>query len=101
MATLTAVRADTIWRFAVEGLAEVLVVTPDEILAEVATKGGDLVIKSKDAEVVISYVEEMLGDVEIVDQSHLNRDALTSLRTLSALLWRRWTEVYGEGGNEE
>jgi hypothetical protein len=91
---VTAVGVDTIWRLAVEGLAEVLVVTPGEILAEVAAT-GDCVITSKDAEVVISYAEEQLGDVELVDQSHLGRNELTSLRTLSALLWRRWAELYG------
>lgn len=94
MVVATAVGAETIWRLTVEGLAEVLVVTTDEILAEVATN-GDYIITSKDAEVVISYAEEMLGDVELVDQSHLGRDELTSLATLSALLWRRWTELYG------
>jgi hypothetical protein len=94
LATATAVDEETVWRFAVEGLADVLVVSSDEILAEVSAS-GDCVITSKDAEVVISYVEEMLGDVELVDQSHLGRDELTSLRTLSRLLWRRWTEMYG------
>ena len=94
MVVATAIGVETIWRLTIEGLAEVLVVTTDEIIAEVATN-GDYVITSKDAEVVISYAEEMLGDVELVDQSHLGRDELTSLVTLSALLWRRWTGLYG------
>jgi hypothetical protein len=93
---MTDVSAETIWREAIDGLAEVLVVTPEEILAEVAANGGDLVIKSKDAEVVISYVEEQLGDLELVDQSHLGSKELTSLRSLSDLLWRRWDELYGD-----
>jgi hypothetical protein len=41
----------------------------------------------------------MLGDVELVDQSDLGRDELTSLRTLSRLLWRQWTELYGREEN--
>lgn len=98
MITASAVDEETVWRFAVEGLADVLVVSPDEILAEVAAS-GDCVITSKDAEVVISFVEEMLGDVELVDQSDLGRDELTSLRTLSRLLWRRWTELSGKEEN--
>jgi hypothetical protein len=91
------VSADTIWREAVDGLAEVLVVTAEEILAEVAVNGGDLAIKSKDAELVISYVEERLGDVELVDQSHLGEEELTSLRSLSRLMWQRWVELFGDG----
>ncbi len=96
---VSAVDEVTVWRFTVEGLAEVLVISPDEILTEISAS-GDYVITSKDAEVVISYVEEMLGDVELVDQSHLGRDELTSLRTLSKLLWRRWTKLYGRKANE-
>lgn len=65
-----------------------------ELLAEIVANGGDLVIKSKDAEVIISAVEvDVLGDVELVDQSHLGRGELTSLRTLSDLLCRRWVEL--------
>lgn len=94
----TEVTADLIWQAAVEGLAEVYVNTVDAVLAEIAAAGGDLRIKSKDAEVVIAYVEEQLGDIELVDQSHLGRRELTSLRTLSELLWRRWTETKGEEG---
>jgi hypothetical protein len=94
---LTQVGADQIWEAAVAGLAEVLVTTPEAILAEVAARGGDLVIKSKDAEVVIAYVEEVLGGVELVDQSHLGPDELTSLRTLSDLLARRWRELTEDG----
>ena len=99
MSITSAVDEEAVWRFTVEGLAEVLVISPDEILTEVSAS-GDYVITSKDAEVVISYVEEMLGDVELVDQSHLGRNELTSLRTLSKLLWRRWTELYGREANE-
>jgi hypothetical protein len=90
------VTAEHIWLGTVRALAEVRVVDEDEILAEVARCGGDLVIKSKDAEVIISVVEvDVLGDVELVDQSHLGRGELTSLRTLSDLLWRRWVELNG------
>lgn len=99
LTTVSAADEVTVWRLTVEGLAEVLVVSPDEILTEVSAS-GDYVITSKDAEVVISYVEEMLGDVELVDQSHLGRDELTSLRTLSKLLWRRWTRLSGREANE-
>jgi hypothetical protein len=90
------VDGETIWAAAVAGLAEVLVATSDEVLAEAVVRGGDVVIKSKDAELVISFVEEQLGDIELVDQSHLGRKELTSLRTLSELLWRRWRELKGE-----
>ena len=93
---LTGVDADAIWRTAAAGLAEVLVVTTEEVLGEASAHGGDLEIKSKDAELVISFVEEQLGEIELVDQSHLGRDELTSLRTLSDLLWRRWCELKGE-----
>lgn len=92
----TEVDGTTIWEAAVNALAEVLVVTADEVLAEAAAHDGDVVIKSKDAELVISFVEEQLGDIELVDQSHLGREELTSLRTLTELLWRRWREVKSE-----
>jgi hypothetical protein len=90
------VTADVLWHLAAAGLAEVLVSTSDAVLQDAAGAGGDLRIKSKDAEVVISFVEEQLGDVELVDQSHLGRRELTSLRTLSDLLWRRWCEIKGD-----
>jgi hypothetical protein len=92
------VTVDGVWRETVRGLAEVRVLSETEVLAEVAAHGGDLVIKSKDAEVIICVVEEVLGGVELVDQSHLGRQQLTSLRSLSDLLWRRWVELNGGGG---
>jgi hypothetical protein len=85
---------DDVWLATARGLGEVRVLTETEIFDEVAACGGDLVIKSKDAEVIISVVEEMLGGVELVDQSHLGRRELTSLRTLADLLWRRWVELH-------
>jgi hypothetical protein len=88
------ISAADIWAGTVRGLAEVRQVSEDELLAEVAGCGGDLVIKSKEAEVMISTVEvEVLGDVELVDQSHLGRGELTSLRSLADVLWRRWVEL--------
>lgn len=88
------ITAADIWQGTVRALAEVRVMDEADILAELAACGGDLVIKSKDAEVIISVVEvDVLGDVELVDQSHLSRGALTSLRSLSDLLWRRWLEI--------
>jgi hypothetical protein len=86
---------DDVWMGTIRGLGEVRVLTEADILDEVAACGGDLVIKSKDAEVIISVVEELLGDIELVDQSHLGRRELTSLRTLADLLWRRWVELLG------
>ena len=66
---------------------------PDsEFTAAGATVSADAL---KDAEVIISVVEvDVLGDVELVDQSHLGRGELTSLRTLSRLLWRRWAAIH-------
>jgi hypothetical protein len=88
------ITAADVWTGTVRGLAEVRQVSEHELLAEIARCGGDLVIKSKEAEVMISTVEvEVLGDVELVDQSHLGRGELTSLRSLSDVLWRRWVEV--------
>lgn len=95
---LTTVAAEQVWQAAAAGLAEVYVTTVEAVLAELTAAGGDLRIKSKDAEVVISYVEEQLGDIELVDQSHLGRRELTSLRTLSDLLWARWAQIKGEEG---
>jgi len=99
MATMTrtsvaGVSFQDIWAATVGGLGEVRVLSDEEILAEVAHHGGDLVIKSKDAEVIISVVEDALGGLELVDQSHLGRRELTSLRTLAELLWRRWQELH-------
>lgn len=100
MTTVADLSAEAVWELTVDGLAEVLVVDPEEIRAEAAAAGGDVVIKSKDAEVVISFVEEELGGLELVDQSHLGRTELTSLRTLSALLWRRYRELHGREERE-
>lgn len=91
---VTSVSFDDVWLATSRGLGEVRVLTEAEVRAEVAASGGDLVIKSKDAEVIISVVEEMLGGMELVDQSHLGERELTSLRTLAELLWRRWVEVH-------
>jgi hypothetical protein len=97
--TVAGVSLHDVWLATVRGLAEVRVLSEAEVLAEVAACGGDLVIKSKDAEVIISAVEmDTLGGVELVDQSHLGRRELTSLRTLAGLLWRRWVEVQGGAG---
>lgn len=88
------VTAADVWIGTVRGLAEVRQVSEQELLAEVTGCGGDLVIKSKEAEVMISTVEvDVLGDVELVDQSHLGRGELTSLRSLADVLWRRWVEI--------
>lgn len=93
-ASTSGVSAADIWLGTVRALAEVRVMDESELLAEIVANGGDLVIKSKDAEVIISAVEvDVLGDVELVDQSHLGRGELTSLRTLSDLLCRRWVEL--------
>lgn len=93
---IAGVTAEQVWLATVRAAAEVRVLGEDELLAEIAGCGGDLAIKSKDAEVIISVVEvEVLGDVELVDQSHLGRGELTSLRSLSQLLWRRWAALHG------
>lgn len=94
---IAGVTAEQIWIGTVRALGEVRILDEDEVLAEIAVSGGDLTIKSKDAEVIISVVEvEVLGDVELVDQSHLGRGELTSLRSLADLLWRRWAELHSE-----
>jgi hypothetical protein len=83
-----------VWLATVRALGEVRVLSEPEVLAEAVAHGGDLVIKSKEAEVIISVVEEgVFGGVELADQSHLGRKELTSLRALADLLWRRWAEV--------
>jgi hypothetical protein len=93
------ITASDIWQGTVRALAEVRVLDEAELLAEIAANGGDLVIKSKEAEVIISVVEvDVLGDVELVDQSHLRRGQLSSLPALSDLLWRRWAELHGAAG---
>ena len=90
-----AVTAEQVWQEAVRALAFVRVLAEDEVQAEADGCGGDLVIKSKDAEVVISLVEEALGGDPLVDISQLSRRELTSLRTLTDLLVRRWGELHG------
>jgi hypothetical protein len=88
-----------VWLATVRGLGEVRVLSEAEVLAEAEACGGDVVIKSKDAEPIISVVEEgVFGGVELVDQSHLGRREKTSLRALADLLWRRWVEVKGGAG---
>jgi hypothetical protein len=88
-----------VWLATVRGLGEVRVLSEAEVLAEAEARGGDIVIKSKEAEVIISLVEEgAFGGVELADQSHLGRRELTSLRALTDLLWRRWVEVQGGAG---
>ncbi len=97
--TVAGVSFHDVWLAIVRGLGEVRVLSEAEVLAEIAACGGDLVIKSKDAEVIISAVEvDTLGGVELVDQSHLGRRELTSLRALAGLLWRRWGEGRGRVG---
>jgi hypothetical protein len=99
MATVAGVSRNEVWHAAARGLAEVKVLSEAEVLKEAEANGGDVVIKSKDAEVVISVVEEELGGMELVDQSHLGRRELTSLRTLSDVLWRQWVRLH-EGGSQ-
>ena len=90
-----AVTVERVWEAAVRALAFVRVLPEDEVTAEALRCGGDLVIKSKDAEVVISLVEEEFGGDPLVDVSQLGRRELTSLRTLTDLLVRRWRELHG------
>jgi hypothetical protein len=97
MTAVAGVSRNDVWHAAARGLAEVRVVSESEVLAEAAANAGDVVIKSKDAEVVISCVEEVLGGVELVDQSHLGRRELTSLRTLTEVLWRQWVQLHKGG----
>lgn len=87
--------AERVWEEAVRALAFVRVLSSEEVQAEADGAGGDVIIKSKDAEVVISLVEEALGGEVLVDISQLGRRELTSLRTLSELLIRRWAELHG------
>lgn len=90
-----AVTVERVWQEAVRALAFVRVLSEVEVQAEAEGCGGDLVIKSKDAEVVICLVEEALGGDALVDASQLSPRALTSLRTLTELLIRRWNESHG------
>lgn len=92
---IAGVTPSDLWMGTVRALAEVRVLSEAEVLAEISATGGDLEIKSKDAEVIISVVEvDVLGDVELVDQSHLGRRQLTSLRSLANLLWQRWAALH-------
>lgn len=97
--TVAGISSRDVWLATVRALGEVRVLGEAEVLAEAVAHGGDLVIKSKEAEVIISVVEEgVFGGVELADQSHLGRRELTSLRTLAELLWRRWVEVQEGAG---
>ncbi|MBV9161482.1 MAG: hypothetical protein JO281_08030 [Pseudonocardiales bacterium] len=88
-----------VWLATVRGLGEVRVLSEAEVLAEAVAHGGDLVIKSKEAEPIISLVEErVFGGVELADQSHLGHREKTSLRALADLLWQRWVEVQEGAG---
>ena len=87
---------EQVWSEAVRALAFVRVVEPAEVLAEAASGGGDVVIKSKDAEVVISVVEQALGGEVLATASSLGREQLTSLRNLSSLLWNTWRQAHGK-----
>lgn len=92
--TVAGISSHGVWLATVRALGDVRVLNEPEVLAEAVAHGGDLVIKSKEAEVIISVVEEgVFGGVELADQSHLGRKELTSLRALADLLWRRWAEV--------
>ncbi len=86
---------DQVWSEAVQALAFVRVVGAADVQADADADGGDVRIKSKDAEVVVSLVEEALGGAELAAAADLGRMELTSLRSLSALLWRRWRETKG------
>ena len=89
------VTLEQVWHEAIRALAFVRCVSDQDVQTEADACGGDLVIKSKDAEVVISLVEEALGGDALVDVSLLGRRELTSLRTLTDLLLRRWAELHG------
>lgn len=87
------------WMALVRAIAYVRVLSADEVLQEVAAGGGDLLIDSKDAVVVIPIAEEDFGGNRLVDVSDLGRRDLTSLRNLSELMWQRWTERH-HGGHQ-
>ena len=76
----------------VRAIAYMRVLGEEEVLEEVAVGGGDFVIESKDAVVVIPLAEKEFGGDRLVEVSDLKRRELTSLRNVSDLMWRRWSE---------
>ena len=79
----------------IRAIAYMRVLDEEEVLGEVAAGGGDVVIESKDAVVVIPLAEKEFGGDRLVEVSDLKRRELTSLRNLGDLMWRRWSERHG------
>jgi hypothetical protein len=73
----------------VAALADVRVCDTAEIGALIASDGGDTRMDSKEAEVIIARVEASLDVSDLVKASDLRPDQLTSVETLTALLFDR------------
>jgi hypothetical protein len=73
----------------VTALADVRVCDVAEIETLAAGDGGDVRMDSKEAEVIIARVEASLGVSDLVKASDLRPDQLTSVETLTTLLFAR------------
>jgi hypothetical protein len=80
----------------VEALAQVRAAAVSELLEELAAAGGDLEIDSREAEAVIAMLETRYNRV-LATVDDLEPEHLSSVRSLSELIYERWAET-GDGG---
>lgn len=86
---------EDLWAALARAIAYLRVLSLEEVITEATANGGDVVIDSKDAVVIIPIAEEEFGGARLVEVSDLKRRELTSLRNLSKLMWTRWSERQG------
>jgi hypothetical protein len=72
-------------------LAEVQARPPAELEAEAAANGGDIEMASPVAVAVIAALEDLYGH-PLAHVEDLEPEQLTSLRSLSELVTRRWSQ---------
>lgn len=84
-AAATADRSDAVLTSIVAALAEVWATDDDEVWSRLQSEGLDLVVDSKDAEVIVSIVEEVAGR-DLVRVEDLEPEKLTTVAALRDLL---------------
>jgi hypothetical protein len=73
----------------IEALAQVRVMSPDELTQEIDEEGDEFEIDSKEAEVVLCILEHRLGQ-ELARPEDLRPEQLTTLDALIDLVSRRY-----------
>src|SRR5882724_5525656 len=89
VATTSALSRTRIRTWIVDALAQVRVMSPDELTQEIDEEGEEFEIDSKEAEVVLCILEHRLGQ-ELAHPEDLRPEQLTTLGALIDLVSRRY-----------